>query len=49
MFIPFLTWKGLFQHFKGPPMDDDHEFHQVHEVEIKDWHWYWSPNYFFIA
>ncbi len=47
MFILFLTWKGLFQHFKGPPMDDDHEFHQFHEVEIKDL--YWLPNHFFIT
>ncbi len=26
LLTPFLTWKGLFQHLEGPPMDDYHEF-----------------------
>jgi hypothetical protein len=36
-FTPFLAWKGLFQHLKGPPMDDYHEFSSAHEVNIEEW------------
>ncbi len=49
LFIPFLVWKGLFQHLEGPPMDGYHEFYQVHQINIEDWHLYWSPNYFSIT
>jgi hypothetical protein len=26
-------------------MDDYHEFKHAHEIQIKDWSLYWSPNY----
>jgi hypothetical protein len=34
-----LSWhgKGLFQHLKGSPMDDYHEFCDAHEVNIDEW------------
>ncbi len=37
LFSPFLAWNGLFQHLKGPPMDDYHEFWRDHVDEIKAW------------
>lgn len=37
LFIPFLVWKGLFQHLEGPPMDGYHEFYKVHQINIEDW------------
>jgi hypothetical protein len=30
-------------------MDDYHEFCDAHEVNIEEWHMYWSPNYFSIT
>jgi hypothetical protein len=30
-------------------MDDYHEFCDAHEVDIEEWHWYWSPNYISIT
>jgi hypothetical protein len=26
-------------------MDDYHEFRHAHEIQIKEWRLYWSPNY----
>jgi len=37
LFSPFLTWKGLFQHLEGPPMDDYHEFRRDHATKIEEW------------
>jgi len=37
LFSPFLAWKGLFQHLKGPLMDDYHEFWRHHVAEIDAW------------
>jgi hypothetical protein len=48
MFTPFMAWKGLFQHSKGPPMDDYHEFRHANEIQI-EWRLYWSLNYFSIT
>jgi hypothetical protein len=49
LFSPFLAWKGLFQHLKGPPMDDYHEFQRDHAVVIEAWRQHWSPSYVFIT
>ncbi len=49
LFTPFMAWKGLFQHLEGLPMDDYYEFKCVHEIQIKEWQFYWSPNYVFIT
>jgi hypothetical protein len=46
---PFLTWKGLFRHLEGPPIDDYHEFRKDHVTEIKAWRQHWSPSYVFIT
>jgi len=40
-----MAWKGLFQHLKGLPMDDYHEFKCAHEIQIEEWQLYWFPNY----
>jgi len=45
LFSPFLAWKGLFQHLKGPLMDDYHEFRKDHAIEIEKWKSHWSPPY----
>ncbi len=45
LFSPFLTWKGLFQHLEGPPMDDYHEFQKDHADDIEAWKQHWSPSY----
>jgi hypothetical protein len=37
LFIPFTTWKGLFQHLEGQPMDDYHESRHAHEIQIEEW------------
>ncbi len=37
-FTCFLAWKGLFQHLKGLPMDDYHDFCDAHEFNIEKWH-----------
>ncbi len=36
LFTPFMAWKGLFQHLKGLPMDDYHEFKCAHEIQIEE-------------
>jgi hypothetical protein len=35
-FTPFLTWKGLFQHLEGLPMDDYHKYWNAHEADIEE-------------
>jgi hypothetical protein len=49
LFTPFVAWKGLFQHLEGPSINDYHEFRHAHEIQIKEWRPYWSPNYVFIT
>jgi hypothetical protein len=41
--------EGFVSTFGGPPMDDYHEFKCAHEIQIKEWRLYWSPNYVFIT
>ncbi|OAE22507.1 hypothetical protein AXG93_4855s1000 [Marchantia polymorpha subsp. ruderalis] len=41
----FVSLKGLFQHLKGPPIDDYHEFGREYVMEIDAWRRHWSPNY----
>ncbi len=45
LFTPFIAWKGLFQHLESLLMDDYHEFKCAHDIQIKKWRLYWSPNY----
>jgi hypothetical protein len=40
MFTPFMAWKGLFQHSKGLPIDDYHEFRHVNDIHIEEWQLY---------
>jgi hypothetical protein len=40
-----MAWEGLFQHLKGPFMDDYHEFKCAHDIQIEEWQLYWSPNH----
>jgi len=49
LFSPFFTWKGLFQHLEGPPMDDYHEFQKDHATEIEKWRQHCSPSYVYIT
>jgi hypothetical protein len=35
----------FIQHLEGPPMDNYRDFRHAHEVEIKEWWLYWSPNF----
>ncbi len=37
LFMPFMAWKGLFQHLEGPPINDYHEFRHAHEIQIEEW------------
>ncbi len=49
MFTPFMAWKGCFISLKGLKMDDYYEFWWSHEMQIKKWWLYQSPNYASIA
>jgi hypothetical protein len=40
-----MAWKGLFQHLERLSTYDYHEFKRAHEIQIKGWWLYWSPNY----